>query len=65
MLVCRSPKYVQVEVGNQTLRKAFTLSDRAELLRILTAKFRDGKYDEGLQEAVEFVRNTLKANFES
>ena len=62
ILICKSPAHIQVEVGNHTREKDFTLKDRDELAKILIEKFREKKYDEGLLEAVDFVAKRLKAN---
>ena len=35
MLICKSPAHVQVEIGNDTRKKAFTEEDRARLVKIL------------------------------
>src|SRR5581483_8078826 len=36
--------------------------DRRKLDEILLTKFREKKYDEGLEEAVDFVRTTMRHN---
>ncbi len=62
VLICKKPSHLQVEVGNETQKKAFTLRNRNELAKLLIDKFKEKKYDEGLQEAVDFYATTLKAN---
>ena len=62
VLVCRDPAHLQVEVGNETQKKAFTLKDRDKLAQILLKQFREKKFDEGLAEAVKFFESTLKSN---
>jgi uncharacterized membrane protein YgcG len=62
VLICKDPPHIQVEVGNETREKAFTVKDRDELAKILLSRFREKKYDEGLREAVDFVAARLKAN---
>ena len=62
VLVCKSPAHLQVEVGKETQKKAFTPRNRNELVKILIDKFKVKKYDEGLEEAVDFYATTLKQN---
>jgi uncharacterized protein len=62
VLICKKPGHIQVEVGNHTREKAFTVKDRNELAKILVEKFHEKKFDEGLLDAVEFVAKRLKAN---
>src|SRR5262249_10582585 len=62
VLVCKSPAHLQVEVGKETQKKAFTPRNRNDLVKILIDKFKVKKYDEGLEEAVDFYATTLKQN---
>lgn len=62
VLICRDPAHLQVEVGNETQKKAFTRQDRDKLAQILLKQFREKKFDEGLSEAVKFFESTLKSN---
>ncbi len=62
VLICKSPSHLQVEVGNETQKKAFTPRNRNELAKLLLEKFKDKKYDEGLQESVDFYATTLRQN---
>lgn len=62
VLICKTPPHLQVLVGNETQKRAFTRKDRDELAKILTGKFHDKDYDGGLAKAVDFVAERLKAN---
>jgi hypothetical protein len=62
ILISREPAHLQVEVGNETQKKAFTLRDRERLVALLVENFKQRKFDEGLLEAVEMVRKTLDTN---
>jgi hypothetical protein len=62
ILICREPPHLQVEVGNQTQKKAFTLRDRDRLVQLLMEHFRKKEYDQGLLEGVDFVRKTMAEN---
>jgi uncharacterized membrane protein YgcG len=62
VLICKDPSHLQVEVGNETQKKAFTIKDRDKMAQILLTKFREKKFDEGLSEAVKFFETTLKSN---
>ncbi len=60
VLICKKPSHLQVEVGNETQKKAFTRNDRDKLAKLLIANFKEKKFDEGLLEAVDFYGTTLK-----
>jgi uncharacterized protein len=62
LLITRSPGHLQIEVGNDTQRRAFTLADRDKLRELLVRKFREKEYDAGLLEAVADVRNTVDSH---
>lgn len=62
VLICKVPGYLQVEVGNETQKKAFTLDDRSKLRNLLLTSFKAKEYDKGLLEAVKFVRGRLEHN---
>src|SRR5579875_1715920 len=51
VLICKEPQ-----------KRAFTVRNRNELAKILLEKFRAKKYDEGLQEAVDYYGKTLRQN---
>jgi len=57
------PGHLQIEVGDQTRKKAFTIANRDKLDEIFLAKLKDPKtYDEGLLDTVKYVRDTVDAN---
>jgi uncharacterized protein len=62
VLICKKPGHIQVEVGNHTRQKAFTLSNRDKLLRLMLDRFREKKFDEALTEAVKYFADTLREN---
>lgn len=73
ILVIKDPGHLEVEVGNETQKKDFTIANRDELADKLLAKFKDANkvkdeadkkkiYDEALLEAVRYVRSTMKTN---
>ncbi len=62
VLICKSPGHVQVEVGNETRRKAFTSENRDRLIRILLDNFKQKKFDTGLTEGVDYVATSLREN---
>jgi uncharacterized protein len=62
ILVCKKPGRVEVEVGNQTQKKAFTRNDRDSLVRKMLADFKEKKFDEGLLEGVELIESALRKN---
>src|SRR5262249_34712924 len=60
--IFKEPPHLQIEVGNETRKKTFTLDDRHKLRNLLVEKFKNKKYDEGLVEAVAFVHDAMKTN---
>jgi uncharacterized membrane protein YgcG len=62
VLITRNPAHLQVGVGSETRRVAFTNQDRDRLRDLLLSAFRQRRYDEGLLEAVDFTRRTLELN---
>lgn len=62
VLICKSPGRIEVEVDKETRKKAFTLGDRDKLVQKIADKFREKKFDEGLQDGLEFVATALRAN---
>jgi uncharacterized membrane protein YgcG len=62
ILICKEPPHLQVEIGNETQKKAFTLRDRDRLIELLVGRLKEKEYDEGLLETVEFVNKTLGNN---
>src|SRR5579884_3425175 len=62
ILICREPSHLQVEVGKNTLTKEFTAADRHKLDEILLNKSRDKKFDEGLEDGVDFIRTAMRHN---
>jgi uncharacterized membrane protein YgcG len=62
ILICKSPPRIQVMVGPETARKAFTNANRDKLRGQLVDHFRNKQYDEGLIQAVSYVRDRLDAN---
>ena len=62
VLICKDPTHLQIEVGKQTQKKAFTLQDRSKLRDLLLARFKAKEYDQGLLDAVKFVRDRVAGN---
>lgn len=59
VLVCESPRRVQVWVGNRTARTAFTVADRDELVRQLAEHFHQHQFDAGLLQGVRFIQRQM------
>jgi hypothetical protein len=58
ILVCRDPAHVQVAVTDR-VRLLFDTEVVKRLVQMLIAKFREKRFDDGLAEAVKFVRAKL------
>src|SRR5262249_46243169 len=65
ILICKKPPHLEVEVGNETRKKAFTVDNRRELRDLLVKYFEEQKYDQGLLEAVRYVQRTMGNNLKA
>jgi uncharacterized protein len=62
ILLVKSPAHLQVVVGNETMKKAFTVRDRDALVSLMLAKLRAKDFDGALLEGVAFVSSTMRAH---
>ena len=62
VLICRSPGHVEVGTGLNTEAKAFTAANRDHLKKIIFDRLKENEPDKGLIDAVEYARDTMKAN---
>jgi len=62
VLIVKEPAHLQVNVGNNTQRQAFTLQDRDALSSLMRAKLHAHQNDEALREGVNFVFATMKSH---
>lgn len=62
ILLVKNPAHLQVEVGNDTQRQAFTLHDRDQLVSLMLGKLRAKNNDGALLDAVSFVSSTMRAH---
>src|SRR5262245_108187 len=71
--ICKDPGHLEVEVGNVTSQKAFTMANRDELASRMLRKFREAAdakeedakkkiHDQALIDGAQFVYSTMKAN---
>lgn len=62
ILVCRDPNYLDVGVGAQTRKRAFTMEDRNQLASLMLGEFKKKQYDQGLIEGMKFIQRTMQTN---
>lgn len=62
ILITGDPGHLQIEVGNQTQAKAFTLADRDELVQKMGEAFHAKDFDGGMLMAAQFVRDRMARN---
>lgn len=65
IVITGEPRHIQVAIGLDTRRKAFTEKDRDELVKILITAFSKKPtpdYDKGIIAAAEFVRDRMAKN---
>lgn len=65
VLICRRPGYVQIVVGPETLKKAFSAADRDELLEVLLTGMRSDQHDDALAKGLDLIVARLRANREA
>jgi uncharacterized protein len=62
ILLVKQPARLQVVVGSETARQAFTLTDRERLVQIMLEKLRARKNDEALTDGVNFIASTMTSH---
>ncbi|WP_395750864.1 hypothetical protein [Prosthecobacter sp.] len=62
ILLVKQPAHLQVVVGNDTQRQAFTLLDRETLVQRMIKQLRDKKNDEALIDGVNFISTTMTSH---
>jgi hypothetical protein len=62
ILLVKSPGNLQIEVGMDTQKRAFTLRDRDTLESLMLAKLRAKQNDGALLDGVNFVSSTMRGN---
>lgn len=62
ILITGDPAHLQIEVGNDTQMRAFTIADRDELVKKLAESFSAKEFDGGLLMAAQFVRDRMTRN---
>lgn len=62
ILLVKQPAHLQVVVGTDTQRQAFTLLDRETLVKRMLGQLRQKKNDDALIDAVNFISTTMGAH---
>ncbi len=62
ILLVKQPAHLQVVVGSDTQRQAFTLTDREALVQRMIGKLRSKQNDEALLDAVSFISTTMTSH---
>ncbi len=62
VLLTRQPAHLQIEVGNSTQNRAFTLRDRDDLATLMLGKLRNKEFDQALLEGLNFVSATMASH---
>lgn len=62
ILLTKDPAHLQVVVGDETQKNAFTLKDREALASLMLARLRAKQNDEALVEGVNFVTTTMASH---
>ena len=62
VLLSTEPSHLEIVVGNDTEKKAFTLKDRDSLASLMLRKLREKQNDEALLECVKYVSTTMASH---
>ncbi len=62
ILLTKEPAHLQIVVGNDTQKKAFTLMDRTNLTSLMLTKLRKKQNDDALLDGVNFVMTTMASH---
>lgn len=62
VLLTREPAHLQIVVGNETQKQAFTLADRSALVSKMLERLRRKENDLALLDGIQFVQTTLRAH---
>ncbi len=62
VLLVKQPAHLQVMVGNDTQRQAFTLADRDRLVSTMLTKLRSKDNDGALREGMSFISATMRSH---
>jgi uncharacterized membrane protein YgcG len=65
ILITKDPGYLQIEVGNVTAERAFTMDNRDHLEALMLKDFKAKDYDKGLLDGVEYVRKAMDENLKT
>jgi len=61
ILMVRHPAHLQVVVGNDTQKRAFTLENRQSLIQAMLSRLRQKQFDAALLDGVSFISSTMRA----
>jgi uncharacterized membrane protein YgcG len=62
ILITKDPGYLQIEVGNITAQKTFTMDNRDHLEALMLKEFKAKDYDQGLIDGVNYVKSAMGDN---
>ncbi|NBT62889.1 MAG: TPM domain-containing protein, partial [Planctomycetia bacterium] len=62
ILLTKEPGHLQIEVGNETQKKTFSLLDRDNLNSLMRTKLNEKQNDKALIEAVNFVYTAMESH---
>ena len=64
VLITKEPGHVQIAIGPEAEKRAFTARDRDELDKVLLGKLKTKEYDQGLSDALGYIRKTLYSHLD-
>src|SRR5262249_7474656 len=60
LLICRDPHVLEIGTGEKARQKDFTPAKRDELFKLMTGKFKENNFDDGLADGLLFVDETFR-----
>jgi hypothetical protein len=65
ILATKTPGHLEADIGNETQQKAFTESDRNQLVSTMLGYFKQQQYDDGLLSGLKFIQSRMDQNLGS
>ena len=62
IMILRKPQHLQVHMDPETQKNSFSVANRKQLIGKISDQFREGSFDAGLLEGLDYIEMTLKSN---
>lgn len=65
VLIVKQPGHLHSVVGNETLKNAFSMADRDELIKTMMTRLKEKNFDGALRDGASFVSRTISRNLKA